>query len=85
MKAIEEILYGIPKDICDYNEVCIEMLKGELPQYDYIGVKIAMGVATKEEYAEEIAYTETLRNKIRELECQIKGSSKTPNCVDVTE
>lgn len=46
----------------------INVLKTELATYDYIGVKIAMGVATKEEYAEQIAYTETLRNKIRELE-----------------
>ena len=43
-------------------------LKSELATYDYIGTKIAMGVATKEEYADEIAYTETLRKKIRELE-----------------
>ena len=27
-----------------------------------------MGVATKKEYAEQIAYTETLREQIRELE-----------------
>lgn len=29
-----------------------------------------MGVSTKEEYADKIAYTETLRKKIRELEKQ---------------
>lgn len=46
----------------------IRLLKEEISQYDYIGVKIAMGVATKEEYAKEIAYTETLREKIRKLE-----------------
>ena len=33
-------------------EVQIEQLKVELARYDYIGVKLAMGVATKEEYAE---------------------------------
>lgn len=43
-------------------------LKAELATYDYIGTKIAMGVATKEEYADQITYTETLRQKIRELE-----------------
>lgn len=43
-------------------------LKQELAQYDYIGTKLAMGVATKEEYAEQIAYTETIREQIRELE-----------------
>lgn len=46
----------------------VESYKEELKKYDYIGVKIAMGVATKEEYEKEIAYTEELREKIRELE-----------------
>ena len=46
----------------------IVTLKQELATYDYIGVKISMGVSTKEEYADKIAYTETLREKIRELE-----------------
>ena len=46
-------------------------LKRELATYDYIGVKIAMGVSTKEEYADKIAYTETLREKIRDLESKL--------------
>ena len=46
----------------------ILILKQELAQYDYIGTKLAMGVATKEEYAEQIAYTETIREQIRQLE-----------------
>lgn len=46
----------------------ISSLKEKLATYDYIGVKIAMGVATREEYAEQIAYTESLRQQIRELE-----------------
>lgn len=46
----------------------IQALKQELASYDYIGVKIAMGVATAEQYKEQIAYTEKLRAKIRELE-----------------
>lgn len=50
----------------------IDVLKTELATYDYIGVKIAMGVTTKEEYAEQIAYTETLREKIRELEVEMQ-------------
>ena len=49
-------------------EAEIGKLKQELATYDYIGVKISMGVSTKEEYADKIAYTETLREKIRELE-----------------
>lgn len=46
----------------------IVTLKRELATYDYIGVKISMGVSTREEYADKIAYTETLREKIRDLE-----------------
>lgn len=49
----------------------LDRLKEELGTYDYIGVKIAMGVATVEEYAEQIAYTETLREKIRGLEGEL--------------
>lgn len=49
-------------------KIQINSLKEELLKYDYIGVKIAMGVATKKEYAEQIAYTETIREQIRELE-----------------
>ena len=48
----------------------INTLKIELEKYDYIGVKIAMDVATKEEYADEIAYTETIREQIRQLESE---------------
>lgn len=46
--------------------------KQELQSYDYIGVKIAMGVATREEYAEQIAYTEQLRREINELESEVQ-------------
>lgn len=49
----------------------INAIKQELSTFDYIGTKIAMGVATKEEYAEKIAYTERLRVLIRELESQL--------------
>ncbi len=49
-------------------QVEIQALKQELANYDYIGVKIAMGVATTDDYKEQIAYTEELRAKIRELE-----------------
>ena len=50
----------------------IQALKQELANYDYIGVKIAMGVATVEEYQKQIAYTEKLRKQIRTLEEQIE-------------
>ena len=58
----------------DYDLVIdkINSLKKELEKYDYIGVKIAMGVATKEEYAEQIAHTETLREQIRQLESEVE-------------
>ena len=50
----------------------INSLKRELEKYDYIGVKIAMGVATREEYADEIAHTEELRKQIRQLESEVE-------------
>ena len=50
----------------------IAKLKKELTQYDYIGTKIAMGVATKEDYANEIAHTEEIRKQIRLLEGEVK-------------
>ena len=52
-------------------EMQIQALKDELAAYDYIGTKIAMGVATREQYVEEIAYTETLRQRIRTLESEV--------------
>lgn len=55
----------------EYKKLKIEELKKELAKYDYIGVKIAMGRATLEEYAEKIAYTETLREQIRQLENEV--------------
>ena len=50
----------------------IATFKQELATYDYIGVKISMGVSTKEEYADKIAYTEVLREKIRDLESKLE-------------
>lgn len=52
-------------------QVQINERKVKLAESDYIGVKIAMGVATKEQYAEQIAETERLRAEINELEKQI--------------
>lgn len=49
----------------------IEELKRELATYDYIGVKIATGCATIEQYAEQIAYCEELRKQIRKLKGEI--------------
>lgn len=46
--------------------------KEEIAKYDYIGIKIATGVATKEEYAEEIAYMESIRKVINEIQEEMK-------------
>ena len=54
-------------------QVQIDERKAKLAEYDYIGVKIARGVATREEYAEQIAETERLRTEINELENELKG------------
>lgn len=65
-EATEEELAEMNKPMP--REVEIEQIKQELASYDYIGVKLAMGVATREEYAEEIEHTERLRERLRELE-----------------
>lgn len=49
----------------------VDSLYMEIKSYDYIGIKIATGVSTIEEYAEKIAYVETLREKIRELSAKL--------------
>ncbi len=65
-KYLESVEVVIPLDEIKASKIA--ELKAELAAYDYIGVKIAMGVATKEEYAEQIAYTQELRAKINDLE-----------------
>jgi sialic acid synthase SpsE len=51
-----------------YEKKRIELLKHLLSTYDYIGVKIATGCATIEDYADEIKLCEEYRNEINELE-----------------
>lgn len=53
----------------------LESLYLEIKSYDYIGIKIATGVATIEDYAEQIAHMEELRTQIRELEEKIKPTN----------
>ena len=65
VKIEDEVFRPVP-------QIEIQALKQELSNYDYIGVKIAMGVATVEEYQKQIAYTEKLRKQIRTLEEQIE-------------
>ena len=62
----------IQVDDTSFKQLEIETLKEELATYDYIGVKIAMGVATREEYKDKIEYTESLRIKIRKLESELE-------------
>lgn len=45
--------------------------EAKLRSYDYIGTKIAMGVATTTDYADEIAETEQWRNNIRAAKAEI--------------
>lgn len=45
--------------------------EAKLKSKDYIGVKIAMGVATRESYAEDIARTEQWRNDINAAQEEI--------------
>ena len=49
----------------------INELKRKLANYDYIGVKIATGRATKEEYAKEIAQMTEWANEINTLELSL--------------
>lgn len=49
----------------------INTKKAQLRDYDYIGVKIAMGVAKKSDYTEIIQQTEALRADINAAESEI--------------
>ena len=53
----------------------VDSLYLEIKRYDYIGIKIATGVSTIEDYAEQIAHMEELRTQIRELEAKIKPNN----------
>lgn len=49
-------------------EARINALRELLKRYDYIGTKIAMGRATREEYAEEIKQADEWAAELRILE-----------------
>ena len=53
----------------------LDSLYLEIKSYDYIGIKIATGVSTIEDYAEQIAHMEELRTQIRELEAKIESNN----------
>lgn len=50
----------------------IRELKDELSSTDYVAAKIGEGAATKEEYADVLARRQECRNRINELESQLK-------------
>lgn len=52
----------------------LDSLYLEIKRYDYIGIKIATGVATIEEYADKLEYVQTLRDKINELKAKLPDS-----------
>lgn len=52
----------------------INYLKYKLTQYDYIGVKIATGRATKEQYATQIAQMAAWADEIDRLERELNGT-----------
>lgn len=63
--------YAPQKNQKQQKEEKIIKLKELLRSKDYIGIKIATGVATKEDYAEEIKQCELWREEIRKLEGEI--------------
>ncbi len=60
----------VPKEVKEPDKYYIQLdaAKQEIAKYDYIGIKIAMGVATTEDYSEEIEYTESIRQVIRDIQ-----------------
>lgn len=50
----------------------LEDAQQEIKKYDYIGIKIATGISTIEDYVEEIDYMESIRVVIREIEQEIR-------------
>lgn len=56
----------------EYKRVRIEELKEELKATDYISCKIAEGAATREEYADELAQRQRIRDEINRLEAEVR-------------
>ena len=59
-------------DALNIQYTLINECKAELSKYDYIGVKIAMGVAEIAEYSSQISKTEELRLKINQAEAEVE-------------
>lgn len=60
-----------PEEIREQKLAEIEEIKKELAKYDYIGIKIATGCASMEQYAPEITHCQELRKRINELEKEV--------------
>lgn len=67
--------YEPGKEIPSYKQKRINELKRLLAQYDYIGVKIATGCATIEDYKDIIDMCEEYRQEIRVLEGRDNANS----------
>ena len=69
----EEEKNALQKEVADfintaeYKSICINELKQKLADTDYIACKIAEGVATAEEYAEELKQRQIWREEINRL------------------
>lgn len=57
------------------NQDIIRDREARLAAKDYIGVKIAMGVSGKSDYADEIAQTEVWRREINSAQAEIERLS----------
>lgn len=56
----------------DEKQARVNALRQLLASYDYIGTKIAMGRATEEEYAKEIAESNDWAAELNRLEAEIE-------------
>lgn len=72
---------NIPENIDRYSGLISQLscAQEEIKKYDYIGIKIATGVATIEDYSEEIEYMESIRIVIREIEEELKELEEAQN------
>lgn len=59
-------------DAIQHQQEIILDREAQLRQKDYVGTKIAMGVATREDYADVIAQTEVWRGDINAAQDEIK-------------
>ncbi len=67
--------YAPSRKLPSWVENRINELKELLKEYDYIGVKIATGCATIDDYKNEIALCEEYRKEIRELQKIVQGDN----------